>query len=382
MLYRNLGRTGERVSILGFGAMRLPILDGRPEQIDVPLATRMLHYAIQAGVNYVDTAYIYHTGPEGGQGMSEPFLGGALTGGLREKVLLATKLPPWHVNTREDMDAVLERQLQALNTEYIDGYLVHGLNSREWARLVELGVRGFLDAARADGRIRFAGFSFHDEGSAFKPIVDGYDWDLCQIQYNYMDTDIQAGEAGLRYAAGRGLGVVVMEPLKGGRLAARVPDEVRAVFGSDADGPSPADWALRFVWNRPEVSLLLSGMGTMEQVVANVEAAKEGLADSLSADDLAKIESARRVYRERLLVDCTACRYCLPCPSGVDIPTVFSHLNATSLYGHLEAERSDYARYLKGKASLCTECGECEEKCPQLLSVREHLTSAVRILES
>ena len=382
MLYRELGGTGEKVSVLGFGAMRLPIVDGRPDNIDVPLATQMLHYAIEAGVNYVDTAYPYHGATADAPGASEGFLGAALAGGYREKVLLATKMPHWLVNTREDMDRHLTGQLERLGTDRIDCYLLHGMHAGVWEKLSVLGVADFLQAAKADGRIRFTGFSYHGEPEEFAPTVDAYDWDLCQIQYNYMDTGFQAGEAGLGYAAGKGLGVVVMEPLKGGRLGNRAPAEIQAIWESSSVGRTAADVALRFVWNEPGVSLLLSGMSTMEQVISNVEAADGGLAQSLTAEEMRGVDLARRILRERIAVDCTGCRYCMPCPSGVDIPAVFTRLNAASLYGNLALEKHDYSVFVDEKASACTECGECEEKCPQSLAIREGLAEARRVLES
>jgi uncharacterized protein len=382
MLYRELGGTGEKVSILGFGAMRLPILDGRPDDVDVPLATQMLHYAIDAGVNYLDTAYPYHGVAEDRPGASEGFLGAALAGGYREKLLLATKMPHWLINTREDMDRHLAGQLERLKTDRLDCYLVHGVHAGVVEKLMGLGLVDFLDAARADGRIRFAGFSYHGEPDEFAPTVEAYDWDLCQIQYNYMDIDFQAGEAGLRYAAGKGLGVVVMEPLKGGRLAGQVPAEVRAIWDSAPVHRTAAEWGLRFVWNDPGVSLLLSGMSTMEQIVGNIEATERGTAGSLTAEDMRRIGEARRIFREQIAIDCTGCRYCMPCPSGVDIPGVFTRLNAASLYHNMALEKHDYQLFVHEKASACSQCGECEEKCPQGLAIRDGLAEAVNVFGS
>jgi len=369
MLYREFGQTGEQVSILGFGCMRLPVLDGRHEQIDEPLAAEMLHRAIDRGVNYVDTAYPYH-GTHSGAGAGEPFVGRALRDGYRERVLLATKLPGWLVRDRADMDRFLAEQLDRLQTDHIDCYLLHSLNHGLWTGLLQAGVLGFLDAARADGRIRYAGFSFHDEVGAFAPIVDAYDWDFCQIQYNYMDTSYQAGREGLRYAAARGLGVVVMEPLKGGCLA-RVPPEVQEVFDQASAPRTPVEWALRFVWDDPGVSLLLSGMSAPEQVVANLAAAEEGLPGVITEDEAELYVQARVMYRSRAKADCTACRYCLPCPAGVDIPEVLAQLNAAVAYSDVEGARVDYQMGVSGKAALCSACGECEELCPQGLPIRE-----------
>ena len=265
------GSTG--LSILGFGCMRLPTTeDGK---IDEEQATGMLRYAIDHGVNYVDTAYPYHNGE------SEPFVGRALGGGLREKVHLATKLPSWLVRSREDMDRYLDEQLARLKTRTIDFYLVHGLNRPFWENLSALGVTDFLNDAIADGRIRHAGFSFHDNTALFKEIVDGYDWTFAQIQYNFMDEHYQAGTEGLEYAAKRGLGIVVMEPIRGGLLARNLSG-IREIWQKANIRRTPAEWALRWVWNHPEVTVVLSGMSAPEQVRQNVALAECGFAGSLS----------------------------------------------------------------------------------------------------
>lgn len=384
MQYRAFGRTGEEVSILGFGCMRLPIIDGRQDAIDVPLATEMLHYAIDHGVNYVDTAYPYHSGATM-PGMSETFVGEALAGGYRDRVLVATKLPSWLVQKREDMDAILDDQLGRMKMEHIDCYLLHGVDKQQFERLASLGALEFLEVAKKQGRIRFAGFSFHDDGEAFAPIVDAFDWDFCQIQYNYMDTGFQAGAAGLAYASDRGLGVIVMEPLKGGRLAVEPPSDIKALWGSASVKRTPVAWALRFVWDDPRVSTLLSGMGTVDQVVENVALASEGRAGSLDTAELAVIDQVKQAYRERTVVDCTACRYCLPCPEGIDIPKMLGLLNDTSLFGDLENERRSYQLVTRlghtAAASACIECGECLEKCPQGLDVPHELAEVAKTFE-
>jgi predicted aldo/keto reductase-like oxidoreductase len=385
MLYRSFGRTGESVSILGFGCMRLPVLDGRPDHIDIPLATEMLRYAIDHGVNYVDTAYPYHGTAFDSPGASEPFVGAALAGGYRDKVFLATKLPGWVVKSREDMDRILAGQLERLQTDHIDCYLLHGMSAKAWPTLVEQGALEFLDAAKADGRIRFAGFSFHDELPAFGPIVDAYPWDFCQIQYNYLDVDYQAGAAGLAYAAGKGLAVIVMEPLKGGRLAGRAPVSIQALWDTAPKKRTAVEWALDFVWDDPGVSLLLSGMSTMDQVVGNVEMAANGQAGVLTSTELALIGQVREAYRERTAVGCTECRYCMPCPQGLEIPLILSAVNSAALFDSLEAERAGYQGAVKGghtaPASACIECGQCEEACPQQLKVIEELAKASEILD-
>jgi len=383
MLYRPFGRTGEQVSVLGFGCMRLPVLEGRRELIDVPLATDMLHYAIDRGVNYVDTAYPYHGASFDLPGNSEGFVGQALAGGYREKVLMATKLPSWLVESREDMDRLLAGQFERLQTDHIDCYLLHGLNGKIWPKLADLGIRDFLDEAKADGRIRYAGFSFHDEGGAFAPIVDGYDWDFCQIQYNFMDLEFQAGKAGLAYAAGKGLAVIIMEPIKGGRLA-YAPSTVQPVWDEAPVKRSPAEWALRYVWDDPRVSLVLSGMTAMEQVVENVRLASEALPGSLSATELALVERARAAYAARIAVDCTECRYCMPCPQGINIPMMFSFVNSAALFDDPSQDLMGYqyevAAGHTAPLSACEECGQCEEACPQMIKIPEELKKAATLL--
>lgn len=381
MLYRTLGRSGPEVSILGFGCMRLPVLDGRHDHIDAPQAAAMLHEAIERGVNYVDTAYPYHGSSHTEPGTSELFVGEALQGGYRDRVLLATKLPSWLVETRADMDRFLDSQLERLRTDHIDCYLLHGLNAGSWQSLQYLGALEFLDTALADGRIRWAGFSFHDDGPVFAPIVDAYPWTFCQIQYNYMDEEYQAGGAGLRYAAERGLGVIVMEPLRGGRLAQRVPPVVQAVWDRAVARRSPAAWALRYVWDDPGVSMLLSGMSDLQQVRENLATAEGALPGSLTEAELASIAEAAAAYRSRIVADCTDCRYCLPCPSGVDIPRVLAHINDASFYDDINGIRELYHMRAFGKASACSECGECEELCPQGLPIQDLMKEAVGLFE-
>lgn len=383
MQYRALGKTGIKVSALGFGCMRLPTL-GAPDQIDEAAATRLLHGAIEAGVNYIDTAWFYHSAAAmSGAGESEPFVGRALSGkpaeGWRERVHLATKLPQQLIKTREEMDDFLARQLDRLRTDHIDFYLVHGLSGDSWNRMRDLGVREFLDKARARGLIRHTAFSFHGRKEDFPRIIDEYDaWAFGQLQYNYIDTDYQAGISGLRYAAGKGLGVVVMEPLKGGRLANRLPPEMQAVFDARPEGWSPAEWALRFVWDEPGVSLLLSGMGEESQLKENLRVADKAAAGGISPEMREVYEAARKALLSRTKAECTACRYCQPCPFGVQIPECLAALNAAALWDTKDGWLTGWGS-IKGKPEACTECGKCEEACPQGLPIRRLLkeTSAV-----
>jgi uncharacterized protein len=371
--YRTFGKTGERVSALGFGCMRLPVIDGVSTNIDDEKAIPMLRHAIDAGVNYVDTAYPYHGEGGGKGGASEPFVGRALRDGYRDKVFLATKLPSWLVETREDMDRFLNEQLARLETDRIDFYLVHALNAGSWSKLLALGVREFLDTALKDGRIRHAGFSFHDQLPLFKEIVDAYDWSFCQIQYNYLDEEFQAGKEGLHYAANKGLGIAIMEPLRGGRLVRDLPEGVQTAFASAPVQRTPAEWALRWVWNHPEAAVTLSGMGTMEQVEENIRTADAAQAGAMNGAELEVIDQARNVFRWTK-VNCTGCEYCLPCPAGVDIPGNFKFYNEYYFLNNDNQRNLLKAAYQskllpQAMAVSCVECGSCEEHCPQNIAI-------------
>lgn len=379
MLYRKFGKTNEMVSILGFGCMRLPLLPGgNPTQIDEEKATEQIRYAIDKGVNYVDTAYPYHGKGMGYGGQSEPFLAKALKDGYREKVKLATKLPSWLIKTREDMDKYLNEQLERLETDYIDFYLVHALNSPVWKNLKEAGISDFLDQAIKDGRIKHAGFSFHEKQEYFNEIVDYYDWSFCQIQFNYLDEDFQAGLEGLHYAAQRGLGITIMEPLRGGKLAVGLPEDVQNAFNQAEIKRTPAEWALRWVWNHPEVSVVLSGMNSMEQVVENLKIAGVASSNSLTKEELDIIEQAKSIFKARIKVNCTACSYCMPCSAGVNIPLCFSIYNNYHMFGR--KEMYDHLSP-KERASNCVECGKCEAHCPQRISIREELKNVKALYE-
>lgn len=368
MRYREFGRNGRDVSALGFGCMRLPTTDGVPqsEAIDEAATVRMIRRAVDEGVNYIDTAYPYHNG------RSEVVTGRALRDGYRDKVMIATKSPVWQIAKPADFDAYLAEQLARLQTDHIDVYLFHALSDERWEKIVlRHGLLERAEAALKDGRIGRIGFSFHDKADVFRRIVDGYDgWSVCQIQYNYMDTENQAGTAGLKYAAGQGLGVVVMEPLLGGRLAAP-PQAAADVFRAAGRGWSPAEWALQWVWDQPEVSTLLSGMKALPEVEENLRAAGRSGAGLLGTADRALFERAKRVLKERAAVPCTQCGYCRPCPSGVNIPRNFELYNDCVIYDDPAIPRAVYARFMPEgeRASACTACGTCEEKCPQRIAI-------------
>ncbi len=378
MKYRMFGATGKRVSALGFGCMRLPIIGGDAAAIDEAEATKMVRCAIDHGVNYVDTAYFYHGGN------SERFVGGALQDGYREKVNLATKLPTGPVQTASDFDRLLNEQLEKLQTGRIAFYLLHALNAHSWPKVRDLGVRKWAEGAIADGRIGCLGFSFHDNLAAFREIIDAYDnWTFCQIQYNYVDQDVQAGTEGLRYAASRGLAVVVMEPIRGGRLA-NLPQPITEILDRMETKRTAADLALQWVWNQPQVSLALSGMSTMQQVVENLASADRSAVGSLSERDLALIVKARDKYRELCPIPCTECRYCLPCPNGVFIHANLGLYNLAMVQGELELARERYADLLRMgedmQAKSCLACGECEERCPQQIPISEWMPKVHALL--
>lgn len=375
MKYRKFGSMDRKVSALGFGCMRFPVVGDDSSMIDESEATRMLSYAIDHGVNYLDTAYPYHGGS------SERFLGRFLKGGYRDKVSLATKMPAWLIEANEDFDRYLDEQLERLQTDHIDFYLLHALNGKNWVKIRDMGVLKWAEGAIADGRIGCLGFSFHDTYEVFEEIVDAYDgWAFCQIQYNYLDKEIQAGTKGLHYAASKGLAVVVMEPIRGGRLA-NLPKPVIDILNQATSHRTPADWALQWVWNQSEVSLVLSGMSTIEQVKENVASAGESGPSTLSEGDLATIAQALDKYRGLFPIPCTECRYCMPCPNGVLIPENFDMYNRGVTPGVLEGIRTNYSGLDEsGRASVCIQCRECEDLCPQHILISEWMPRVHAVL--
>lgn len=349
--------------------MRFPTLEGDNSKIDYPPSIDMVRYAINNGVNYIDTAYNYHGGN------SEKFVAKVLEDGYREKVYLATKNPVWLANEYEDFEKLLDEQLEKLNTDYIDFYLLHSLHSKSWEKIVNLKVFDFIEEAKAKGKIKYIGFSFHDELSLFKEIVDSYDWDFCQIQLNYMDRQFQAGLDGLSYAASKDISVVIMEPLKGGKLV-NSPKEVMDIFNDSKIKRSPAAWALKYLYNLNDVAVVLSGMSTMEDVKENIETSSEET--KLTPQEIEVIDRVTEVYRDKIKVDCTSCRYCIPCPTNVAIPDIFSQYNDIYVYDRLEQSKNSYRHLVENQkdVSNCIECGECEAICPQHLKIIEHLKEA------
>lgn len=369
------GNLGFCVSRLGFGMMRLPTLKGEDGQnaIDREKAIAMLRHAIDGGVNYVDTAYGYHGGE------SEVVTGLALRDGYRERVKLATKLPQWLVSERGDMDRLLDEQLKRLGLGQVDFYLLHALDRQAFRKMKALGYKDFFNRARKDGRIRYTGFSFHDDRDAFLEIIEDDDWDLAQIQLNYLDDESQATLEGMRRAGERGIPVVCMEPLRGGALA-EPPESIAKQISSHSRGWSAVEWAFRYTGDFPEVVTILSGMSTMDQVHDNLRIFREVRPRSLTEDDRDFTAQLKRAYQERMQVACTQCGYCQPCPEGVRIPRIFELYNQAHMFKRPQALENGYADLVKegADASLCVRCGACEEACPQKLPIMDLLEKVHR----
>ncbi len=367
MHYRKMGNLPEKVSALGFGAMRFPVLDDDYGKIDEGKAAEMLDYALDKGVNYIDTAWSYH------EGESENFLGEYLAErGGREDIYLATKLPTWLIEKEEDLDYYLDQQLKKLQTDYIDFYLLHTLSSERWEKMVEVRAVDWLLEKKKKGEINYLGFSFHDEYDLFQEIVDyTSSWEFCQIQYNYLDQEYQAGTRGLEYAAKKGLGVIIMEPLRGGLLAQEPPQKVKEIWQKSSRDISPSARALEWLWDKPEVSLVLSGMSRLCEVEENIITASglEGPGE-LDFEEIKLVDRAAEKVKELAPVGCTGCNYCMPCPEGVFIPRLFDYYNQAHIYDNYDEIKESYDKLKeKQQASSCIACLQCEDKCPQELSI-------------
>lgn len=378
MLTKTNTKNGDELSILGFGCMRLPM---KGSSFDEPRAVAMIRDSIEKGVNYFDTAYIYQNGK------NEILLGNALSGGYRERVKIATKLPPFMVNKLDNAKKILSTQLTRLQTNYIDYYLLHMLTDKPmFDRLLSLGVLKWLEELKKEGTIRNIGFSFHGSKTDFELIVKAYPWDFCQIQYNYLDENNQATKSGLQLAASLGIPVIIMEPLRGGKLVNNLPKEVKDTFSEFNKERSPVEWALRWIWNHPEVSVVLSGMSDEEQLADNIRIAGDAKEDSLSEEELQMFGKVKAVMLEKTKVPCTACGYCMPCPAGVNIPGCFSSYNDKYLLNEKHV-RWYYAQTLGAMsvkpayASMCIECGKCESHCPQNIAIREELKTVSKEME-
>jgi predicted aldo/keto reductase-like oxidoreductase len=376
MQYRKFGKGKKDVSILGFGCMRFPVIDGDSKKIDEEKSSQMLRYAYDNGVNYFDTAYPYHGGE------SERFVGKFLKEeGIRDKIYLATKLPSWEVKTPEDFDRLFNEQLEKLQTDYIDYYLIHALNPDLWKAVTENGVFEWANRQIAAGRIKELGFSFHAELPLFKEIIDAYDWSFAQIQYNYMDVNHQAGTEGLKYAAEKGISMVIMEPLLGGKLTSP-PKEVEKAFQEAKTQRSAVGWALQWLWDQAEVKVILSGMSELCQVEENIALASQSTVSMFSNADHDVIISAQNGYAARVAIPCTHCGYCLPCTVDLKIPDIFGVFNHARMYDSLEDSKRWYGSWeAEKKASACIDCEDCEPKCPQNIVISDWMVKVAQVLE-
>ncbi len=371
MKFRKNNKNDDKLSILGFGCMRLP---KKGNGIDEEEAEKMIVSAIDRGVNYFDTAYIYSSGK------SEVVLGKILAKGYRDQVKIATKLPPFMAKKTADLDKVFNTQLERLQTDHIDYYLIHMLMDLDtWNRLISIGILEWIIEKKKSGKIINLGFSFHGTKSEFIQIIDAYDWDFTQIQYNFIDENNQAGKSGLQYAASKGIPVIVMEPLRGGKIVFGLPKEIDDIWKKMTPSRTVVDWALRWVWNHPEVNVVLSGMSTQAQVDENIRIASEAEASSLTSEELAIFDRAREIIREKTKVNCTACGYCMPCPHGVDIPACFAAYNDKYLNHKGFTAKFSYVQNTGAMtrhpayASMCKSCKQCEPHCPQSIKISDRM---------
>lgn len=364
-------------SILGFGCMRFP---KKGNGVDMEETERELAYAISHGINYFDTAYIYKG--------NEKVLGTLLKKNhWRKKVNIATKMPHFLIKSMDGLEKLFQEQLKRLQTTYVDNYLMHMLpDVTIWNKLVEMGIKDWIAQKKESGQIRRIGFSYHGNTENFKALLDAYDWDFCQVQYNYMDEHSQAGRAGVEYAAGKGIPVIIMEPLRGGRLVNALPPKANDLFKTAEPKRTPAEWGLRWLWDQPEVSVVLSGMNTMDMVKENIRIAQSVQAGELSKKDQELLEKVRGAINEKIKVPCTGCGYCQPCPAGVDIPGAFRCYNVRYTDNWFTGMREYFMcttlRAKRTNASLCKKCGKCEKHCPQNIAIRKELEQVVKHMEN
>ena len=379
MQYRLIKKTGDELFPLGFGAMRLPLKNGK---IDRTKAKELIYHAIDKGVNFIDTAYLY--------GDSETFLGEVLKGEYAQKVKICTKLPAINVRKYEDMEEILSEQLKRLQRDSIDYYLVHAVDLKAMNRLLKKGLIEFLNKVQNDGKIKHVGFSYHGPKEEFPILIDAYDWDVVMVQYNYFDENVQASIEGIEYAASKGMGIFVMEPLKGGILAGKMPPQAEEIFKKANPDKSNAQWAMEWVLNNRNISCVLSGMNSFEQLDENLEMAYKTTPMSMSFEDMETVELVKRVMRDSLKINCSTCGYCMPCPQGVNIPECMKIYNEKYLFNHkgfVNQSRIDYFQYVggimgnSGNAGKCNGCGRCLRKCPQKLDIISELKKVKKEFE-
>lgn len=379
MQYRLIQKTGDEISPIGFGAMRLPLKNGK---IDRHKASKLIYHAIDNGVNFIDTAYLY--------GDSESFLGEILQGKYRDKVKICTKLPAINVRKYEDMEEILDEQLKRLQRDTIDYYLIHAVDLKAINRLIKRDLFRFLAKAKKEGKIRHVGFSYHGPKEEFPILIDGYDWDVVMVQYNYFDENVQASMEGIEYAASKGMGVLVMEPLKGGILAGRMPCEVEEIFKKANPNKSTAEWAFEWILNNQNVTCVLSGMNTFEQLNENLAVGERVTPMSMTFEELETVEHVKKVMRDSLKINCSTCGYCMPCPQGVNIPECMKIYNEKYLFNHkglFNQSFMDYYQYVggimgsSGNAGKCNGCGRCLRKCPQKLDIIKELKKVKKEFE-
>lgn len=375
MQYRDINH--DKLSLLGFGCMRFPKKSG---SIDAAETEKLILNALNKGINYFDTAYIYKG--------SEEMLGNIISKNkLRDKVYIATKLPHYLIKNKEGLDKYFDTQLKRLKTDYIDYYLMHMLSDADtFKRLCDMGIKEWIQEKKASGKIRHIGFSFHGSTEAFIKLIDAYDWEFCMIQYNYMDEHSQAGRRGLEYAASKNIPVFIMEPLRGGRLTEGLPKKAVEIFAKADNVRTPAQQAFRWLYNQPEIGLVLSGMNTMETLEENISTASTSLPGSLTKKELDMFDKVKEAINEKIKVSCTGCGYCMPCPKGVDIPGSFRAVNVRYQDGYMNGFREylmcTTLRTKHSNASLCTSCGKCEQHCPQNIEVRKELKNVAKVFET
>lgn len=376
MEYRELGNTGENVSILGFGGMRLPT-NNENKDINKKQAEELLSYGIDNGINIIDTAYSFHANEiHGGAGNSEPFLGEFLETGYRDKVYLQTKMPSWLIKKEEDLEFYLDQQLKRLKTDHIDNYLLHGVNNENWENYKNVNILEFLDNILSDGRVKHVGFSTHGTVETLFILTAEYDkWEIALTQMNFLDETYQTGIEGLNILSQMGIGNMIMEPLRGGRLVQNVPENIMKIWDSAEEKRSPIEWALEYLWNMENVSCVFSGMNSLEHLKTNIKIASKSKPNMISKNDKKVIKDVAEEYRQHKGNDCTSCGYCMPCPNKINIPHCFREYNMGNILNSPKGSARQYFTYFEDEALAhhCTQCGDCVNMCPQGINIPEEM---------